>query len=109
MAKKRRTRVRKTNTDNWGSRGESYAVPAIVLIPAGQCPVVIDEFSRENVIDWIQALTETKPSSHTYRKSVYKYWIRHSFNIFSKEYRDACDVIEEVVPEEVRTQSDIML
>lgn len=109
MAKKRRSRVRKTNTANWGSRGESTAVAATILIPSGQCPVVIDEYSRENVVEWVQALTEAKPSAHTYKKSVYRYWIRHSFDVFTKEYRDACAVIEEIVPEQVKTQSDIML
>lgn len=109
MVKKKRTRIRKTNTDNWGSRGESVSVAATVLIPSGLCPVIIEEYSRANVVEWVQALTESKPAPHTYKKSVYKYWLRHSFDIFSKEYKDACEIIDEIVPEEVRTQSDITL
>jgi len=109
MAKRKNIKVRKVNTTNWGHRGISVPLSATVLVPSGQCPFIMDEYSRENVIDWIVNLTEEKHSVITYDRNVYVYWLRHSFSIMSEEYRDAKLIVEEIVPQKVKTVKDLML
>lgn len=108
MVKRRRNpRVRKTNTKNWGEKGETIHVPATIIIPSGPCPYEIEEFSRKNVIEWAEAITRSKPAAHTYKRRVYTYWLRYSFEVWSPEFKEAIAVIEDVVPDVVRTVDDI--
>jgi len=109
LAKRKNVRVRKVNTTNWGQRGVSIPLAATILVPSGQCPFVIDEYSRENVIDWIIDLTEEKHEVITYDRNVYTYWLRHSFSPFSQDYNDAKEIVEEIVPDRVKGVKDLML
>ena len=110
MAKKRRSRVRKVNTKNWGARGTSVPLAATVSVPSGKCPFIMEDSSRDSVLQWIALLTDAKHEKITYMKSVYRYWARHSFDINSnkKDYHATLDVIEEVVPEYTKKMSDLM-
>ncbi len=107
MSKRRNPRVRKSSTKNWGQRGESQAIPATVLIPSGRCPIIVESTAEEDIKEWILRVTESKASVVTYDKSVYQYWIRHSFNINSAEYREAREVIDMWLPERVKTIDDL--
>lgn len=111
MVKKKRknSRVRKVNTTNWGQRGVSIPMAATLMIPSGKCPFIIEEYSRQNVIDWIISLTEEKASVVKYQRSVYTYWLRDSFDVFSQEHRDAKAVVEEIVPDIVKDVQDLMI
>ena len=108
MAKRKKSsRVRKTSTTNWGQRGTSIPLAATILVPSGKCPFIIDEYSPENVIEWIISLTEEKASVITYDRNVYVYWLRHSFEMTSKEYRDAKDIVLDIVPPRVKSVKDL--
>lgn len=107
MAKRRNARVRKTSTKNWGQRGESQAIPATVLIPSGKCPFIVESTDESDIKEWIVKVTERKASVVTYDRSVYRYWLRHSFDINSKEYLEARDVVDLWVPERVKTVEDL--
>ena len=111
MVKKKRknSRVRKVNTTKWGQRGVSIPMAATLMIPSGKCPFIIEEYSRQNVIDWIISLTEEKASVVKYQRSVYTYWLRDSFDVFSQEHRDAKAVVEEIVPDIVKDVQDLMI
>jgi len=106
-SKKRVRRTRKSSTKNWGMKGESVAMPSTVVIPAGKCPFIIEEFDEDLIIDWVVSLTEHKSTPVTYLRSVYVYWLRHSFDINSQEFKDARSIVEEVVPEQVKQLSDL--
>ncbi len=107
MVKKRRGRVRKTSTKNWGQRGTSVAIAATVAIPSGRCPFIAEELSENSILEWVALLTNEKQSAITYKRSVYTYWIRHSFDVNSQEYRQAVKIIDEYVPDVVKTVSDL--
>ena len=110
MAKKRKSRVRKTNTKNWGSRGTSVPIAATLEVPSGRCPFVMEDTEEESVLQWIALLTDNKHQNLTYKRSVYEYWARHSFDINSqkKEYGEVIEILGQVVPERVRAMSDLM-
>lgn len=107
--KKRNPRVKKSNTDNWGERGESIQVAATILVPSGQCPYEMEEFSRESVVEWVKSVTKAKASAHTYNRQVYTYWLRHSFEIWTEEYKKSKEVVEEIVPDYVKTVQDLKI
>jgi len=107
MAKKRSPRVRKTNTKNWGQRGESRAVPSTVLIPSGKCPFIVESVAERDLKEWIVHVTEQKASVVTYDKTVYTYWLRHSFDINSPEYKEAKQTVERILPERIKSIDDL--
>ena len=110
MVKRRRNpRVKKTNTKNWGEKGETIHIAATILIPSGPCPYEIEEFSRESVIEWVKSITNAKPAAHTYKRRVYTYWLRYSFEMWSPEFKKAKAIIEEIVPDAVRTVQDLQV
>lgn len=108
--KKRSSRTRKVNTKNWGQRGESIPLPATISVPSGRCPFVMEEDSREAVLEWIARVTHDKASPLTYMQSVYKYWVRHSFDMHteSASHKKASLIIEEVVPEYTKATADLL-
>ena len=110
MAKKRKSRVRKTNTKNWGARGTSVPIAATLEIPSGRCPFVMEDTEEDSVLQWVALLTENKHQNLTYKRSVYEYWARHSFDINSqkKEYGEVIEILRQAVPERVRAISDLM-
>ena len=110
MAKKRRSRVRKANTKNWGSRGTSVPIAATMLIPSGRCPFIMEDCEEDSVLQWVALLTENKHQNITYGRSVYEYWARHSFDVNSqrKEYLQVLETLSEFVPERVKKTSDLM-
>ena len=105
--KKRNPRVKKSNTDNWGTRGVSVQVAATIIVPSGQCPYEMEEFSRESVVEWVKSVTKAKASAHTYKREVYTYWLRHSFELWTEEYKKSKVIVEEVVPDYVKTIQDL--
>ena len=107
MAKKRRARIRKSSTKNWGQKGASQAVPATILIPSGPCPFTVESTDEEDIKQWVVEVTNEKASVVTYDKSVYKYWLRHSFDVHSQEYKDAKDLVEEILPERIKSIDDL--
>lgn len=107
MAKRRNARVRKSSTKNWGTRGVTKAIPATVLIPSGPCPYIVESTEASDIKEWILNVTNEKAGVVTYEKSVYTYWLRHSFDINSQEYRDAKKIVESLVPERVKNVSDL--
>ena len=104
---KRRSRVRKTNTKNWGQKGKSVAMPATIAIPSGKCPFTAEDVSEDSILEWIALLTSHKAPAVTYRDTVYTYWIRHSFDVNSSEYRTAKEIILRYVPEYVKKMEDL--
>lgn len=107
MAKRRNARVRKSSTKNWGARGVSKAVPATVIIPSGACPYIVESTELSDIQDWVSNVTKEKASVVTYKRSVYTYWLRHSFDINSQEYRAAKKIVEDIVPETVKNVDDL--
>ena len=107
MAKKRNPRVRKSSTKGWGVRGVSKAIPATVLVPSGRCPYIVESTDRGSLEEWIWNVTEEKPSVVTYDRSVYIYWLRHSFYINGEEYREAKSVVESLLPDQVKSVRDL--
>ena len=107
VKKKRRSRVRKADTKNWGQRGVSVKLAATISIPSGRCPVIAEDLDEESILEWIAELTDCKDAALTYKRSVYTYWIRHSFDVNSSDYRQAVEIINEHVPQKVRTVSDL--
>jgi hypothetical protein len=106
---KRVSRVKKGSTKNWGHRGPSSPMPVTVTVPSGRCPFVMEDASEETVTDWVVQLTNWKSPVITYAQSVYIYWIRHSFEMSSVEYRDAKHVIETVVPDRAKSIKDLIV
>ena len=107
--RKRSSRTRKVNTKNWGQRGTSIPLPATISIPSGRCPFIMEDDSREAVLEWIAMLTDTKAAPLTYAKSVYKYWVRHSFDMNKQResFLRVTKVIDEVVPDYTKTTADL--
>lgn len=107
VKKKRKVRVRKSSTKNWGQKGTSQAVPATVLVPSGKCPFIVETTDEEDIKEWIIEVTNQKASVITYDKSVYKYWLRHSFSVLSEEYRAAKQIIDDLLPERIKCIDDL--
>jgi len=110
MAKKRRSRVKKSNTSKWGRPADPVKTwhPHIKLvIPAGECPVKLSGNDRESIRDWVIKLTQKKDDNTTYQASVYKYWVRNFCESYSQEYKDIGEVIDELVTGDVNKVSDI--
>jgi hypothetical protein len=107
--KKRVSRVKKGSTANWGHKGVSVGIPATVSVPAGRCPFTMEDASEETVTDWAVQLTRWKSPVVTYKRSVYTYWLRHSFDFQTDEYRDAKTIIEYIIPDSVQTVDDLII
>lgn len=108
MAKrKKNTRVRKSSTKGWGVKGETKAIPATVLIPSGRCPYIVETTDEDDIKDWLVSVTEDKPGVVTYDRTVYTYWLRHSFDINSSDYRKAKSIVESLVPDRVKEVNDL--
>ena len=107
MVKKKTQRVRKTSTKNWGQVGTKVPMPATVIVPSGRCPFIIDEYSEEAVYEWVVALTKWKADVITYKQSVYTYWLRHSFEMTSKEFQKAVNIVKQIVPENTKNLHDL--
>ncbi len=107
MVKKRKQRVRKSSTKNWGQVGTKVPMPSTVIVPSGRCPFIMDEYSEEAVHEWVIELTKHKADVVTYKQTVYTYWLRHSFDMRSPEFQKAVNVVKRIVPEDTRSLSDL--
>ncbi len=110
MAKKRKARVRKTDTSKWSTPNPNVKVshPHVTLaIPSGKCPVELRGDDRESILEWVIKLTRKKPDNVTYQASVYKYWVRDFYVSYSQEYRDIGAVIDTIVTDKINKVSDI--
>ncbi len=105
--KKRRARVRKTNTAGWGQRGVSRPQPATVKIPSGRCPYIVESTDPRDLKEWVLNVIEHKHPVITYEKTVFTYWLRHSFDINSEDYSIAKSFIECFLPDSVREKQDV--
>jgi len=70
----------------------------------------MEDSCRESVLQWIALVTHNKHENLTYNKSVYEYWVRHSFDMNSskEDHKAVIRLIQEVVPEKTRRVSDLM-
>jgi len=108
--KKRKARVKKTDTSKWSKpRGPvKITHPHInLVIPAGRCPVKLEGLNRELIRDWIVKLTQKKDGNTTYKASVYKYWVRDFYVSYSEEYKEAGAIIDTIVTCDINKVSDI--
>ncbi len=109
-AKKRKTRVRKTDTSKWKDRDPDAKVthPHMkLLIPSGCCPVKLEGNDRKSIRDWIIKLTKKKDDNTTYQASVYKYWVRDFYESYSQEFKDVGLIIDSIVTGDINKVSDI--
>jgi len=109
-AKKRKTRVRKTDTSKWSTPNPNVKIshPHMkLLIPSGRCPVKLEGDDRESIREWIVKLTNKKDGNTTYQASVYKYWVRDFYESYSQEYKDIGSIIDTIVTGDVNKVSDI--
>lgn len=60
-----------------------------VLIPAGPCPVTLENYDYDSIDSWIEAIKKRKPEDKNYEASVYRYWLLKFFSFNSKEYKKA--------------------
>jgi len=110
MAKKRKSRVRKTDTSKWSKPNPNVKIthPHVSLaIPSGKCPVELKGNDRDSIREWIVKLTERKPGNTTYQASVYKYWVRDFYVSYSQEYKDIGKIIDTIVTDKISKVSDI--
>ena len=110
MAKKRKARVRKTDTSKWSKPNPDVKVTnphVTLLIPSGKCPVRLEGNDRGSIRDWVLELTRVKPANTTYQASVYKYWVRDFYESYSQEYKDIGAVIDTLVTGKIIKTSDI--
>ena len=110
MAKKRKSRVRKTDTSKWSKPNPNVKIshPHIkLIIPAGKCPVKLSGNDRKSIRDWVIKLTQKKDGNTTYQASVYKYWVRDFYESYSQEYKDIGEIIDTIVTGDVNKISDI--
>ena len=110
MAKKRKTRVRKTDTSKWSKpQGPVKTThPHVKLvIPAGHCPVKLTGLDRESIRIWVTAITQKKDSNTTYQASVYKYWVRDFYAPYSEEYKAITAIIDTLIIKDICKVSDI--
>jgi hypothetical protein len=108
--KKRKTRVRKTDTSKWKDRDPNAKVthPHIkLIIPSGYCPVKLEGLDRESIREWIIKLTQKKDDNTTYQASVYKYWVRDFCESYSEEYKEAGVIIDTLITGDINKISDI--
>lgn len=68
---------------------------AVILVPAGNCPVKLHDKTREAVVRWIETLVEKR----NYAVSALKYYVRQFYDIHGAEFRDICDVIDDLSEE----------
>jgi ribosomal protein L1 len=70
--------------------------PAI-LVPSGRCPHMIRGTSSEDVMAWVKVLRSSVSEMLT--KQALKYWVRHSYGIFTDEHKVICMKIDKLVKE----------
>ena len=59
-----------------------------VIAPAGRGPHQLAGTDQASVSEWVEKLKTTIPGTN-YSFEAYRYWIRHSYDINSDEFRDA--------------------
>ena len=68
-----------------------------IIIHAGRCPIKITGITDREILEWAKKLrTEV---SKMLTVAALKYWVRHSFDIFSEEHRYVCNRIDVLVKE----------
>ena len=74
-------------------------VPAncILLVPSGRCPVHLEGTDVPSLRQWVEKIEKNKSRAVRYAGSVYQYWVRHSYEIGSKEYKEAIKNLEVVI------------
>lgn len=78
------------NTDNAHS-------PYFIITPSGRCPHQLTGTDEESVREWVAAINKTKKPNEKYAKEAFAYWVRHSYEISSPEYKQAINTLEMVV------------
>jgi len=111
MAKKkaRRRRARKGISKDWGRKEGTQVehIPCKIVVPAGKCPVELSDCDEISVSEWIIDLTDLKPKEYTYAPSVYKYWVRHFYDFWTPEFKQAQEIIDKLVTCDVKTVADL--
>ena len=60
-----------------------------LLIPAGACPVILENYDYDSVESWVNEIKKRKPENKKYEASVYRYWLLKFFTFGSQEYKKA--------------------
>lgn len=111
MAKKktRRTRTRKGISKDWGRKADVKVeyTPCLIAIPSGTCPVKLTGCDLQSVRDWVIALTNKKPTAHTYKPTVYRYWVRNFYDFWTDEHKTVQENIEKIVKCDIKTVTDL--
>jgi hypothetical protein len=92
-------RVKKIDTSKLAKKEDCKRLPGIpaeILIPAGKCPVKLNEVNKSSIKKWIDQVDSHIDPWDTMTESAYCYWLRESLNIFSGEYAQACLIVKEI-------------
>jgi len=73
-----------------------------VLIPAGPCPVALENYDYDSIDAWVEGIKKRKPEDKTYEASVYRYWLLKFFSFNSEEYKKADKNISAVLGTQAR-------
>ena len=68
-----------------------------IIVHAGRCPIKIEGITDDEILAWTERLRAEVSSMLTV--AALKYWVRHSFDIFSEEYRYICNRIDVLIEE----------
>lgn len=68
-----------------------------IIVRAGRCPYDLSGTTDEEILTWVSKLRENVSGMLTVR--ALRYWVRHSYCIFSDEHRYVCDRIDTLVRE----------
>tara|TARA_A100001011_G_scaffold344178_1_gene379044 strand:- start:660 stop:929 length:270 start_codon:yes stop_codon:yes gene_type:complete len=67
-----------------------------VIIPAGKCPIPLEEVSVDSVLNWVEKIDSKRPDK-IYCSTAYRYWIRQILFHEPEEMKKAIDIINEFI------------
>lgn len=68
----------------------------LTYTPAGECPAKLKATDRNSVMEWVDRIAESgEKTGHKYMPEAIKYWVRHVYDMNSKEYKEVCAILAE--------------
>ena len=73
---------------------KSIVFGTIIYVPAGKCPCKLEGTDEESVIIWMRKVQKAQKPGVQLETNAFKYWVRHTYDIFSAEYKEALKMID---------------
>ena len=73
---------------------KSVVLGTKIHVPSGKCPFKLEGTDIKSVKTWMREVQRAQKPGVKLETNAFRYWVRHTYGIFSLEYKEALKTID---------------